>query len=71
MKIKRTPRLFGPTVPIVTVVLMLVVFGMDKAGKISGDAFRNWSFSILLIYGAWEISWHRVESKLKSKEKEL
>ncbi len=44
MKIKRTPRLFGPMVPIVAVVLMLVVFGMDKAGKISGEAFRNWSF---------------------------
>ena len=71
MKIKRTPRLFGPMVPIVAVVLMLVVFGMDKAGKISGEAFRNWSFSIMLIYAAWEISWHRIEAKLKSEKKEL
>jgi hypothetical protein len=71
MKIKRSPRLFGPTVPIVTVVLMLVVFGLDKAGKLSGDASRNWINSILLINMAWEITWHRIEAKLTSKEKEL
>lgn len=68
MKNKRRPRLFGSTVPIVTVVLMLLVFGLEKAGRISGDASRNWSFSVLLIYMAWEISWHRAESKVKSKD---
>lgn len=53
----------GPLVPIVTVVVMLVVYRLEKAAVVSRALFNDTIFIALLVFAALQIWWLRTKPK--------